>query len=225
MPTKASYIINWGNPPDRIPYSFYKGNIYICNSPIKSNKLDQLRAFTKWNQLFPDRVFSIPEFTTSKEEASTWEGTIVNRTLLNASQGRGIVFTTKDNLVDAPLYVKYIKKKREFRVHVVDSKVIDVQEKRLRTNFEGVRDNKIRNLNNGYVFCRSNIELTPELEQAAIRAVSALKINFGAVDIIYNEHYDKYYVLEVNSAPGLMGETVSKYGEALCKYLGKIVLE
>jgi len=51
----------------------------------------------------------------------------------------------------------------------------------------------------------------------ALAAVSALGLDFGAVDIIYNEHENQYYVLEVNTAPGLEGTTVEKYAEAFAK--------
>ena len=36
-------------------------------------------------------------------------------------------------------------------------------------------------------------------------------LTFGSVDVIYNEHRDKAYVLEVNTASGLSGETVDDY--------------
>ena len=46
-------------------------------------------------------------------------------------------------------------------------------------------------------------------------AIKALGLDFGAVDIIYNEAEDQHYVLEVNTAPGLEGTTLQKYTEAI----------
>jgi len=65
------------------------------------------------------------------------------------------------------------------------------------------------------VFCRDGIAPCTVRNSISIAAVDALCLDFGAVDIIYNEHEDKYYVLEVNSAPGLEGTTLEKYVEAL----------
>ena len=40
-----------------------------------------------------------------------------------------------------------------------------------------------------------------------------LGLDFGAVDVIWNEHESKAYVLEINTAPGLEGSTVEDYKE------------
>jgi D-alanine-D-alanine ligase-like ATP-grasp enzyme len=39
-------------------------------------------------------------------------------------------------------------------------------------------------------------------------------LDFGAIDIIYNESRDQAYVLEVNTAPGLTGQTIQSYADA-----------
>ncbi|MDT9694122.1 hypothetical protein Q5762_38495, partial [Streptomyces sp. P9(2023)] len=74
-----------------------------------------------------------PMFTTSKEEAQGWldEGTIVvARTMLRGHSGAGIVLHSGDDeLVDAPLYVKYVKKTQEYRVHVAFGEILDQQRK------------------------------------------------------------------------------------------------
>ena len=46
-------------------------------------------------------------------------------------------------------------------------------------------------------------------------AVTALGLEFGAVDIIYNDKSKKLFVLEVNTAPGIEGATVTKYKDAI----------
>jgi D-alanine-D-alanine ligase-like ATP-grasp enzyme len=66
------------------------------------------------------------------------------------------------------------------------------------------------------VFCREQVEWTEPLVTEAQKAVNALGLDFGAVDIIYNGHEDKYYVLEVNTAPGMEGETMFSY---VCSFL------
>ena len=36
-------------------------------------------------------------------------------------------------------------------------------------------------------------------------------LTFGAIDVIWNEHQQKAFVLEINTAPGIEGTTVEKY--------------
>ena len=146
---------------------------------------------------------------------------VVDRTQLNGHSGAGIVLVTdKDGeLPRAPLYVKYVKKVKEFRVHVAFGEVIDVQEKRQRADVpDGFNRNfQIRNHHTGWVYCRENIEEPDGMRGMAITTVKHIGLDFGAVDIIYNRNQDACYVLEVNSAPGLEGTTVTKYAEVFIK--------
>jgi glutathione synthase/RimK-type ligase-like ATP-grasp enzyme len=174
---------------------------------LASNKL---RTFNYWS----DAGVSCPEWTTDYYTALGWvedDATVFCRTQVQAHSGIGIVIATNpDEFVSAPLYTKYIKKKKEFRVHVFNNEVIDIQEKRLS---HGAVDRGwlIRNHNNGFVFCRDNIIEPTDLRQVALHAVTSLGLDFGAVDVIYNQHYDKCYALEVNTAPGLEGTTLERY--------------
>lgn len=133
------------------------------------------------------------------------------RTRLQSHSGGGIVIAESiDDLVNAPLYTKYIKKKKEFRVHVFNQEVIDIQEKRKSHDVANV-DFRIRNHASGFVFCRDNIVEPSDLRTVSIAAVTTLGLDFGAVDVIYNEKQDKCYALEVNTAPGLEGTTLQSY--------------
>jgi D-alanine-D-alanine ligase-like ATP-grasp enzyme len=42
----------------------------------------------------------------------------------------------------------------------------------------------------------------------------ALGLDFGAADVLFNARRNQAYVLEVNTAPGLEGQTVNDYAEA-----------
>lgn len=173
-----------------------------------TDKLTQLRKFK-------DAEISCPEFTTDIAVARSWiesGSPVVCRTLLRASEGRGITIAeTNDELVPAPLYTRYVKKKKEFRVHVLHGKVIDVQEKRKRKEYAGDRDTRVRNTANGYVFCRDGLVEPEGLRELAIRATSVLGYHLGAVDIAFNEHHSQLVVLEVNANPGLTGTTLENY--------------
>jgi glutathione synthase/RimK-type ligase-like ATP-grasp enzyme len=169
---------------------------------------------------------NVPEFTTRSAEACTWleEGhKVVERALLTGSQGRGITLWEPDDSLmftwcqddPSPLFTKYEKKLHEYRVHVADGRVIDVQMKRRRTGVED-RDNQIRNFHNGWVYCREDIvPPADDVLDNALRAVRCLGLQFGAADIGWNQHYQRATVYEVNTAPGLEGTTLDKYLELL----------
>lgn len=209
-PRQRSLIINYGS--NATPAWLTPVN-KILNSPASCvNAGNKLRAF----QLFKQHGVSTPEWTSLHATALEWiqgGAVVVCRTLLNAHSGRGIVLAnTGDQLVNAPLYVKYKKKLKEYRVHVFQGQVIDVSEKRKRlTNVVDRFDGQIRNLNNGWVFCRDGISEPVDLRSLSVSACAALNLDFGAVDVIYNGKDNKCYVLEVNTAPGLVGTTLTKY--------------
>lgn len=164
-----------------------------------------------------------PEFTSDRTVAAGWIAggdSVMCRTLLRASEGRGIVVAdTVEQLVPARLYTRYLKKKAEYRVHVLNGEVIDVQMKRKRKGFDGERDTKVRNLANGYVFCRDHITEPDGLRGIAIRATAALGYSLGAVDVAFNERNNRLVVLEVNANPGMQGTTLEKYADAIVKGL------
>lgn len=176
---------------------------------------DKLTQF----QRFQNAGVSCPDFTTAADTARLWirDGNpVMCRTLLRGSEGRGIIVAEREaELVAAPLYTKYVKKKKEFRVHVLNGAVIDVQEKRRRSNYDGERDTRVRNLANGYVFCRGDIVEPPGLRELALAATASLGYNLGAVDVAWNERSNTCFVLEVNSTPGMEGTTLEKYADAI----------
>lgn len=210
----SDVIINWGN--SRWP----NFRLAECiNDPdsvaIAVNKLCTFQALSgKCNT---------PEWTTDPDVAHEWwtEGKeFVARYLLSYYGGKGITLFNKETrspltLPYAPLYVQYKKKKKEFRVHVFKGEVIDVTQKKKRKDFEGEVNTKIRNYANGWVYCREDIEEPDDLRLQATLAVGALELDFGAVDCIFNEKENKTYILEINSAPGMEGQTIEAYKNAI----------
>lgn len=191
-------------------------SINSCTSvAASSNKLVTFRT------LKDNPNVRIPDFTESKDEAAQWieQGSVVvARTQLSAHSGSGIVMASRsDDLPDCRLYTKYVKKKKEFRVHVVGGQVIDVQQKKQRSDFTGDVDFAVRNHQNGWIYARENVEEPADLRQNAVEAVLAMGLDFGAVDIIYNAHQNQSYVLEINTAPGLEGTSVQNYTTALLR--------
>lgn len=172
---------------------------------------------------------SIPEFTEDRTEALEWlaEGfSVVARTKLCGHSGEGIEIAgmkgdyPQKNLVEAPLYVKYIEKKEEYRLHVFRDKVFFVQRKARNREVPDDKVNwKVRNHGNGFIFAHKDVDVPDVAKQEAIAAVAALGLDFGAVDLIWNQKKDKYYVLEVNTAGGLEGTTLEKYVEIFKEFV------
>jgi glutathione synthase/RimK-type ligase-like ATP-grasp enzyme len=135
--------------------------------------------------------------------------------VLNGHSGRGIVVAaTPDGLVQAPLYVEYVPKQDEYRIHVFNNEVIATQRKARRHDVENPNW-KIRNHANGFVFARDGVVAPPLVLEQSIMAVAALGLDFGGVDVVFNRNRNMAYVLEVNSACGLEGQTVNDYANAL----------
>jgi len=176
------------------------------NREVAQNKLNAFEAFKAAD-------LSTVEWTTDKTVAATWPLTVARATLTGHS-GQGItVHEQGQELPNVRLYTKYQKKTYECRVHVFNGKVIDAQVKRKRvTNAEETEtDPYVRNIHTGWVYCREDYTLPEAATELAIAAVACLGLDFGAVDLIYNKHHDKFYLLEVNTAPGLEGTTLTNY--------------
>lgn len=220
---EGDVIINWG----------YTGNLLdnfsgILNRPqlvrVVSNKLRFFERVTQWNQAEVEaNKVNIPEYTTDRAEAVEWLSSreVLCRTVLNGHSGEGIVVARDESdLVDAPLYVKYIPKKMEFRVHCMNGEVFDVARKIRDPNRE-VSDYYIRNHSAGFIFARNDITVPECVTEQALLAMRASGLDFGAVDVIYNERQNKAYVLEINSAPGLEGATLTNYINKFKEVIGE----
>lgn len=216
IPGPQKYVINWGsNEIEGLPEG-----ATVINPASKVNLATNKREF--FLQL-EDQV-RLPPFFLGKRSAADWmeeeQGIIVCRTLLRANSGRGIVMAeTVEDLVDAELYTGYIKKKFEYRIHVAFNQVIDVQQKARNLDIADEDVNwQIRNHDNGFIFKREGVDVDKVAKDMAVRAVNRCGLHFGAVDLIYNERQDQYYVLEVNTAPGLEGKTLESYVNAFHRF-------
>lgn len=215
-PRQGDVLINWGCS-SLAAYGWALEPDVVLNEPEyvgwASNKLTAFQVMERGG-------VSIPGFTEDADEARLWlqEGhTVLARTMLRANSGRGIVKLEGPgvDIPDAPLYTKYVRKQSEWRVHVFDGRVIHRQRKIARTGVEPT-DWQIRNYDNGFIFQQ---QFSPdmwhdELGDESVAAVEALGLDFGAVDVVWNNLSSTAYVIEVNTAPGIEGTTLDKYVEA-----------
>lgn len=205
---EGDLIVNWGASD-----CLFEGK-GVANQPDAiepaSNKL-------KCFKLMRDAGVSIPRFWTDKADIPDDAFPVMCRTKLQAHSGEGIVVAERrEQLVNAPLYTQYIKKKHEYRVHCIrvpgeNTKQIVVQRKAKRNDRDDANF-MVRNLENGFVYVIEGM-VPGCVQQEAFKALEATALAFGAVDVIYNEHQNKAYVLEINTAPGLEERTAIEYAK------------
>lgn len=221
-------VINWGNTDESRHDSFVPINPKVTIK-VASNKLNFFRTMA-------GRGHSalIPPFWTNRQDIPADAYPVVCRTVLAGHSGEGIVIANSpDELVHAPLYVKYQKKKDEYRVHVGKKRVfvgqddhdssegvvegtvvIAVQRKARRNDTPDEAVNwQVRNHSNGFVFVRGGVAPDAGVLSAARTALISSGLDFGAVDVIWNDKEGKAYVLEINTAPGLEGQTIADYAQ------------
>ena len=208
-PKPTDKYIYWGGS------AFIGGNIeasYNSYRTVASNKLNTFKALTQAG------LSTVPWTEDPHFARQEWD-TVVIRDTLTGHSGQGIRIWHKDDagagddITGASLYTKYVKKTYECRIHIFKGRMIDAQIKR---KVRDVEENNplIRNIHTGWVYCRDNYIPDPTSIQLAIDAVQAVGLDFGAVDLIYNQYYNQFYILEVNTAPGLEGTTLINYVNA-----------
>lgn len=219
-----SLIVNWGcggnNFRPTQDFNIRAGSVVPrlnSNTDQATNKLEAFRAMH-------GAGINVPDYTSSLNIARRWvanDHRVYCRTNLRGHSGEDIVMADLDNPpIQAPLYTKEVVKRHEFRFHVVGGQVIDGVRKAFRADVASEdRDRTIMNHAAGSVFIRSGRSLTEahqdqELHQMCVRAVSSVGLDFGAVDVM-SDRDGNYYVLEVNTAPGLEATTLERYSNAL----------
>lgn len=213
VPSNKKLVINWGNSSPGFNHEVWiNAPENVKHASHKARALDAMAM----------RGVPVLEYTRDVYEALSWlrlDGTVIARKVMQGSRGEGIVIIDREedlhHNADAPLFTRYFKARDEYRVHVVMGKVVDVQQKRKRADVDNADVNyKVRSHENGFNFCREDVELPDVCSAASIAAVKALGLDFGAVDIRFNNKTGKCAVLEVNTAPGLEGTTIDTYAKA-----------
>lgn len=204
-------FVNWGTTNlQGLNAGMVLGTYFLNTNDAVKRAADKLKTF----KALVD-IQTVP-WTTEQSVVEEWSeqgATIVGRQTLTGHSGDGIIIIDKGEPIQpAKLYTKYIFKEKEYRVHVVGVKVIDTQRK-IRDPGREPTSWKVRSHANGFIFARNGIDPDNDRNSLAVAAIQSLGLDFGAVDIIQDKH-GKYYVLEVNTAPGLEGQTIQLYGNA-----------
>lgn len=101
-------------------------------------------------------------------------------------------------------FMEYIEAPREYRVHIFKGKSIRISEK-------AFNDDK-----SDYTTVKPEHNVK-HVRKAAKKAVKAVGLDFGAVDILAND--TQCWVLEVNAAPGLGGSMPALYAKTFKRYM------
>ena len=201
-------IINWGCSERRFPNA-----VYFNEPEAVSNAIYKLRGI----KLLEKAGVTTTLVSRDPDTAARWlsEGKkVLARQSETGHGGDGItVLSAGDEVVSALYYSLYVPKFDEFRVHVVDGEMVDTVHKRRRHGTQV--SNEVRNHANGWVFCRTGIEVPDEVRVQSINAVAALNLRYGAVDVGYTRRGGRATVYEVNTAPGLDGSTVGIVASAI----------
>lgn len=172
-------------------------------------------------ELFAEKKVPMPKLLTLEEvsQAITEGKKVVGRPDKH-SQARGFwLIETEQQLqralkgtrkkMAATHFMEFVEASHEVRVHIFCGKSIRISEKAF-----FVDDNGKRN----YTTIKPTVK-KKRIRRAAKKAVKALGLDFGAVDILVTD--DAAYVLEVNAAPGLGGTMPKLYAKVFKEWYEK----
>jgi hypothetical protein len=215
-------------------------SLHIINQPDSVAKaIDKRiawRTFSRDNILTPKYIIGDPNIELGDgidQRAQLLEELgnprhVVVRSTVKGSRGTGISiysyqsFLEGDDLPDtAKAVVEYMPKRREFRSHIFYNPYGATYEFTIREKLRrrgAAVDNMVRNHDNNWIFAANfpiSTDLSNRIYDLSIGVVSALGLDFAGIDIIYNERRDSLYVLEANTAPGLVASTLQFYGHCI----------
>ena len=161
-------------------------------------------------------ISTVPFFTSLLEALkASKEGAVWGRKL-NHTQGKDIIIYPWYNLKFIPkkrdFYTVEIQKAKEYRVHVFCGRAVRSGTK---IKEQGTYDGPIWNLGHGYSI-RYEHPATKAAWELAKESVEACGLDFAAVDILEDKD-GKVYFLELNTRPGLHGNTCEKYASKIMK--------
>jgi hypothetical protein len=219
---KCDLFIRWGNT-EEFPNLKYKKELNTLSAVLRTtNKLTMLQT------LLEAGVATL-EFSNDPALLDSFKDKQGN---VYIRDKRGVVRYGNDYSTDSDLYfsrpVRF--KRREYRVHVFNGKVLGAYEKVPLSLAEGQPRNAetlpklFKSDTCRFIRCDLTIDengLNPRVNDAAqqmcIQAVNSLGLLFGGVDLIRNKH-GEFTICEVNSAPGLNGLNVDRWVEAIKEY-------
>lgn len=205
--SRCDLFIRWGST-EQFPATKYKLELNSLEAVLNTtNKLRMLELLAAAN-------IPVPQFSTSAEQMPDLvdgNGNIYIRSK------HGVVRYSNDfNPATDMYYTKPVKsKRREYRVHVFNGKVIGIYEKVPMTE-----ERPALFKSDTCHFKKRDPELcllTPENQAVCVQAVQALGLLFGGVDVI-RDAKKNIFICEVNSSPGLNTHMLDVYVNSMKEY-------
>lgn len=189
-------VINYG-----VSEPSLMGNLFNKPDAVSICK-DKHRTFV---YLDHERV-PIPKFTAYAVIAQEFNGTIVCHTEQDGMQNKGIVYHERDNEQPIPrayLYTEYFHHKREYRVVVLNYKVVGIYRK------EEIEDGTwdLIPLSHKGFYSISN---------ACVKAAKAIGIQYVGFDVVSNTRED-FRILEANSGPIITDQVIDAFKQLFNK--------
>ena len=200
----GSFLIRWGSSlQPEMDDEFDRVINYAGGIMNATNKLESLC-------ILQEEGLKVPPFSTNPEALADEYGYPILGRKLRHARASDIQFClqARDFRQPRDFYTAYIPTNREYRVHVVGDEAVRVQAKYL--DFPEQKKEWIRNYGTGYRFRNPRLRMHRRRLQDAIRAVSVLGLDFGAVDLIVGDD-NETYILEVNTAPSCSPLTGAAY--------------
>lgn len=202
--------INWGRASAHTSLNPDIGNA--------TNKRVMRELFKEHGVPMPELLTHLEQWPMERVEFNNmeWRWPIVGRP---DSHTRGRGYWLCNNLSDiqkalrgtrrkqpATHFMEFVEAEREYRVHIFKGKSIRISEKSFFIDDTGHKD---------YTTTKPQHNIK-HVRKAAKKAVKALGLDFGAVDVLATD--DECWVLEVNAAPGLGGTMPALYAEVFKKW-------
>lgn len=220
--SKDKFLINWGCKGTHV--SGYAKDGPVINPTAAIKKLDNRMGM--YNTLTKAGINNPGVLTAAgAEKIMDSGGKVLSRFRTRKEEASDIIFlnSTRDvrgvSEIQDYFLTEYIPKTVEYRLHVFDRNVIAQEAKTtLSVDDAGKEveqkflDWRIRTRRNGFIWKSiSDKQIDKTMTTMAIESVQSIKdLTFGAVVLIYSMSKDKYTVVDIESAPVIYDEEVSK---------------
>lgn len=204
---KCDLFIRWGNTEEFTNTRCVKQLNTLEAVKRTVNKLDMLNALKSSGVPTPDFNTDISLIDSFKDET----GNVYIR-----SKDGVVRYATDYCPVRDSYYTKPIPlKRREYRVHVFNGKVIGIYEK---VPLTSDRPALFKSDTCKFVRCDPNISRVDQnAQEICIQALNSLGLLCGGVDLIRDKNKN-FFVCEVNSAPGLNSSNIQRWVDEIKNY-------
>lgn len=202
--SKCDVFLRWGSTER---FTRIKAKLELNTFEAVAKTANKLRMI----QILSEAGIPVPAFFTEGTPVTDATGNCYIRNKYGVVR-YGNDFGVNDLYATTPV----LNKRREYRVHVFNGKVIGIYEK---VPMGDTRPLLFKSDTCNFVRCNpENCRLSIANQETCISAVRALGLLFGGVDIIRDKNQN-IFICEVNSAPGLNTPMLNRYSQEINAYV------